>query len=90
MLSIWVGQLRISRRVAEKIVNNHGIWPLEVREEVERVSGLVFSWDYDPDRGVRALVEVQIRGKDALVVLYPTENPADNVWRLGSAYFTGR
>jgi hypothetical protein len=90
VLSIWVRQLRISRQVAEKIVREHRIWPQEVREAVERVSGLDFSWDYDPDRGVRVLVQVQIRGDDALVVLYPTDDPADNVWRLGSAYFTQR
>jgi hypothetical protein len=29
-------------------------------------------------------------GDEALVVLYPADDPIGDVWRLGSAYFTRR
>ena len=86
MPSIWIERLRISQRVAEKIADQHHIQPQEVRAAVERVEGLNFSWDHDPERGLRAIIDVQIQDENALVVVYPTENPMDHEWRLGSAY----
>ncbi len=90
VLTIWVEELRISERVAKKIIDEHGIYPAQVRAAVVQVDGLEFSWDFDRTRGLRAIVQIAIEfaGEvtNALVVLYPTENPMDHLWRLGSAY----
>lgn len=86
MVTIWVERLLISERVAIKIREKHDLETNQVRQAVVQVEGLEFSWDFDPERGVRALVDVQIGDDHVLAVLYPTENPADHTWRLGSAY----
>lgn len=89
MLTIWIERLLISERVMQKIIDVHGINPSEARAAVERVEGLDFSWVYEPERGRSnpyVIVRTQIQDKDALVVVYPTDNPADNEWRLGSVY----
>jgi hypothetical protein len=112
--SIWVEELRISEQVARKIMCKHHISPRQVRGAVCQVSGLYFAWDFDPERGARALVRAYLdpdlapssadlasicddagasaagdrEDYEALIVLYPTDNPADQAWRLGSAYYT--
>lgn len=89
MLTIWIGRLLISEKVAQKIIDIHGISPSEVRAAVEQVTGLDFSWLYEPERGRQnpyVIVRTQIRQKDALVVIYPTDNPVDHEWRLASVY----
>lgn len=83
---IWVARLEISRRTAAKISNVHGLQEADVRDAVQCVSGLPFVWDDDPERGLRAIVEVEVAGKPALVVLYPVSDLMDDVWHLGSAY----
>ncbi len=86
MPRIWVADLKISRATAEKISGKHGIAGQEVREAVECVPGLLATWDNDPERGLRALVMVSIRGP-VLVVLYPRFADAyGDAYRLGSAY----
>jgi hypothetical protein len=87
--TIWIARLLISERIADKITDIHGITPREVRAAVERVEGLEFSWVYEPERGRSdpyAIVRTEIRNRDALVVVYPTEDPADHLWRLASVY----
>jgi hypothetical protein len=84
---VWIRQLRISRPVAEKIVRCHGITPAQVRASVVQVEGLEGAWDYDPGRGLRALVGVDIEDEPALVVVYPADDLGVDIWRLGSAYF---
>lgn len=87
---VWVAKLRISERVEKKITEDHGITSQQVRTAVERVEGLEGAWDYDVARGLRAIIEVEIGGGDALVVLYPADDIGADVWRLGSAYFIRR
>ena len=73
-----------------KIIDRHDISPGEVRAAVERVEGLDFSWVYEPERGRASpyvIVRTKIGEADALVVLYPTNDPMDHEWRLGSAYY---
>lgn len=85
---IWADRLRISEQVAEKIKTKHP--PLTagwVITAVVRVEGLDFAWDFEPQRGLRALVQVQMDDRSVLVVLYPADDLGINVWRLGSAYF---
>jgi hypothetical protein len=84
--TIWVADLRISRATAEKISGKHGISGQEVRDAVVCVPGLRFTWDDDPERGLRALVEADIRGP-VIVVLYPRPQDAyGDAWALGSVY----
>lgn len=90
MLTIWIARLLISERVMRKIIDEHGIYPGEVRAAVEQVEGLDFSWVYEPERGrvsPYAIVRTKIGEEDALVVLYPTDDPMEHGWRLGSAYY---
>ena len=86
MATIWVADLRISRATAKKIWCKHRLTEEEVRNAVERVSGLRFTWDVHPERGRRAIVETFIGGP-CLVVLYPRVADAlGDSWNLGSAY----
>lgn len=84
--TIWVAELRISDRTAHKVSTRHGLHADEIRDAVQCVEGLPFAWDDDPERGLRAIVEVEIRHQLYLVVLYPVSHPMGDVWRLGSAY----
>jgi hypothetical protein len=84
---LWVARLVISARTAQKITQRHSITPHEVREAVECRSGLVYTWDEDPERGLRAIVQADIRARKALVVLYPAADPLGDVYNLGSVYF---
>jgi hypothetical protein len=79
--------LNISPRTAEKVASRHQLTGDEIRDAVVCVSGLTFAWHMHPQRGERAIVSVQIRGRPALIVLYPTADAAGDVWNLGSAYF---
>ena len=76
----------ISQKTASKLAGRHGLDWREVHDAVVCVSGLLYAWDDDPERGLRALVEVQIRGIRCVVVLYPVEDPSGDVYALGSAY----
>lgn len=83
---LWVARLIISARTAEKLTGRHGLDWQEVHDAVVGVRGLRFVWDDDAERGRRALVEVTIRGRLCLVVLYPVADPSGDVYALGSAY----
>ena len=83
---LWVARLIISPRTAEKLTSRHQLDQQEVHDAIVCVRGLSYVWDHDPERGRRALVEVAIRGKRCLVVLYPVADPSGDVYALGSAY----
>jgi len=92
VLTIWIERLLISEAVEQKIVAKHGISAAQARAAVEKIEGLDFSWVHEPERGrpnPHVIVLTQIEDHDALVVLYPTDNPMDHLWRLGSAYYIG-
>jgi hypothetical protein len=84
--SLWVAKLVISSATAAKLSSKHGLGADEVRDALVCVPGLSYVWDDDPDRGRRALVEVEVRGQTVLVVLYPVSDPLGDVYALGSAY----
>lgn len=83
--SFRVAVLFVSYKTEQKLVHKHQMSVEEVESVLVNVRGLYGSWDDDPARGSRLLVRVTIRGRRALVVLYPTDDPT--VWNLGSAYF---
>ncbi|MDQ3886794.1 MAG: hypothetical protein M3308_07275 [Actinomycetota bacterium] len=87
MTTVWVAQLTVSLRTAQKIAQLHGITETEVRDSVQCVRGLYGRWDEDPERGLRALIDVVIRDRPATVVLYPAPHPMRDTWKLGSVYF---
>lgn len=80
--SIWVAELRISDRTAEKVASKHGLRVDDVRRAVQCVEGLDFAWDDHPERGRRAIVKTLIGNQVVLVVLYPTNDPVGDVWNL--------
>lgn len=84
--SLWVAKLIISEATAGKLSTKHGLDPHEVRDAVVGVAGLRYVWHDHPDRGSRALVEVRISDRRCVVVLYPVDDPAGDVYALGSAY----
>ncbi len=90
MRSLWVAELAISARTADKIRSKHNIEPDEVRQALVCVAGLEFTWHKDEERGERALVAVALRGRPALAVLYEAEHPMGDSWNLGSIYFVDR
>ena len=83
--TLEVSELRISRRTAEKLQDEHDLDPNEVRDAVEGVGRLPFSWN-DDQRGRRAYVVTEVGGQAVLVVLYPAVGELGTVWNLGSAY----
>lgn len=83
---LWVADLIVSQATAEKLSTHHGLDWHEVRDAIVCVSGLRYAWDDDSERGRRALVEAEIRGRSCIVVLYPVEDPLGDVYALGSAY----
>ena len=86
---LWVAELRISQRTAQKLNQKHGLSVEEARDAIVCVSGLPFAWDDHKLRGLRAIVETRIRGRRVLVVLYPADGPFGDSWHLGSAYPVG-
>lgn len=84
--SLWVAKLIISEATAGKLSAKHGLDPREVRDAVVGVAGLRYAWHNHPERGRRALVEVWISDGRCVVVLYPVDDPAGDIYALGSAY----
>jgi hypothetical protein len=84
--TIWVAELNISHATAVKISAKHDLETFDVRKAIVCVPGLQFTWHDHPDRGLRAILRVPIRGVDRLIVLYPVPSPFGDVWNLGSVY----
>lgn len=85
MTRVWVATLVVSEATEQKIIQKHSIQVDELEQVIICVPGLRGTWHTHPVRGRRVLIEVFIRGRRALVVLYPTNQPDE--WNLGSAYF---
>lgn len=84
--SVWVAQLYVSAKTAQKLIHKHRLTVEEIEDAVVCRSGLLFAWHAHPERGIRALVEVTIRSQRVIVVLYPAHGTPDDCWNLGSAY----
>jgi hypothetical protein len=87
--ALWVADLLISEATATKIRAAHSLEPADVRDEVVCRSGLHYVWDDDPERGLRAIVQIRMNGVDVYVVLYDAHHPLGDVYHLGSAYPVG-
>jgi hypothetical protein len=83
---LWVARLIVSQATSTKLSSLHNLNEDEIRDAIVCVEGLSYTWNVDPDRGRRALVEVDIRGEQVIVVLYPVADPLGDVYALGSAY----
>lgn len=86
MERVWVAALVVSDATKQKIINVHHLHIDEVADAVVCQTGLVATWHDHPERGRRLIVQTLIRGRRALIVLYPTTEP--DKFHLGSAYFT--
>lgn len=84
--ALWVARLIISDATRTKLSSLHHLNVDEVRDAIVCVAGLSYGWDDEPERGLRALVEVPIRGDPVIVVLYPVVDPFGDAYVLGSAY----
>jgi hypothetical protein len=84
---IWVAELRWSRATAEKLSQVHGLQVTEVEDAIVCREGLRAGWTRSPERGLRAMIQIQIRHKPVLVVLYPV---GQDCFNLGSAYPIGK
>ena len=76
----------MSEATAQKLAAKHGLDWGEVRDAIVCVRGLRYTWHRHPERGLRALVEIQLRGRRCVAVLYPVGDLSGNVFALGSAY----
>lgn len=80
---VWVAELLVSDRTAEKITSKHHLDPADLRAAVLCGRALVGRWSLDRQGKPRVLVRVRIEDRPCLVVLYPA---GDDVWHLASAY----
>ena len=72
----------------EKIIGKHKITGDEVRDAVVCRRGLVASRKANAEGVDRFILSATIRGKQALVSLYPVKShDLDGAWNLGSVYF---
>jgi hypothetical protein len=89
-VSIWVAILNISQATASKI-SQRGITADDVWDALLCVIGLTGVWDYDSDRGKRAIVRFRFNDQIYIAVLYPVEdNLLGGEWNLGSVYKDSR
>lgn len=84
--ALEVETLWISKRVRQKLLDLRELDAEEVREVIEGVGRLQFSWLTGDGRPDRAQVTTTIDGVPYLVILYPAIGELATVWNLGSAY----
>ena len=84
--SLWVAHLIVSDATASKLSGKHQLDWRDVRDAIVCVRGLRYAWHQHPTRGRRAMVEVVVRGRRCIAVLYPVGVASSDVFTLGSAY----
>lgn len=84
-VKVWIAEIQISPRIADKLQLKHGITPEQVREACLFFAYRAARWDVDPERGARLL----IRGADydaiPLIVVLKPVNVADGIFRCVTA-----
>ena len=88
MPSLWVAELAISARTAEKLRRKHQLEPDDVRDALVCVRGLRFVVEDEPSYHV--IVEFWLGRDRMLASLYPNAGMAEDAWNLASAYRVGR
>ena len=87
----WVSEVHVNPRIAQKIVDDHGLSVEAVVAAVVRREVSEASWDDHPRHGRRLLVKVTIKGRRVLIALFPAKNPAQvNHYHLGTAHVINR
>jgi hypothetical protein len=81
--TVWIAELIISDRTAEKIASKHRLSPRDVRDAILCRHALIGRWSADRQGNPRVLVRVTVGDRPCLVVIYPA---GDDVWHLASAY----
>ena len=85
--TIWIAELLISERTAQKLRIKHGLNPADVRRALLATRGLRARRIRDEERGERFLVRSSVNGEDCLAVLHDASSTdADSVWRLATMY----
>ena len=56
-MSEWIGEIRFRPEVAEKLWDKHELTPEDVRQAVACGAHDRYSWDNDPDYGLRLILE---------------------------------
>lgn len=80
-----MAQLHVSPRTEHKLRTKHQLDWRDVVRAVQAQPALRFRWHDHRERGLRAILEVEVDGSMCLVVLYPK---GDDEYHLGSAYRT--
>jgi hypothetical protein len=84
--SLWVAKLIISPATATKLSSLHGLDAEDVKNAILCVPGLTYAWEDDPERGRRAIVDINVGRSRVEAVLYPVDDPLGDSYALGSAY----
>ena len=85
--AVWIAEIQVSERTAEKIRSKHPLDPSEIVGLVGSPPPRAGRYVRD-ERGYRLLVKVHDRERRViLVVLYPL---GAEIWALASAYVVGR
>jgi len=80
---VWIAELLISDRTANKIAGKHGLETADVRAAILCGRPLLGKWSTNRHGKARILLRVQVAGRPCIVVIYPA---GDDVWHLASAY----
>ena len=83
---LWVARLIISDATKLKLSTLHRLDWHDVNEALVGVRGLSYFWHDDPERGIRAIVAIEVNGRNCIAVLYPVADPFGDTYALGSAY----
>lgn len=87
-MSLWIAELVISDRTAEKIRRKHHLEPDDVRDALVGVTGLRYVIAGQPEPS-HPIVEFTLKGQRVLAVIYPRTSAMGDAWNLASAYPVG-
>ncbi len=62
---LWVARLEVSQKTAEKLASRHDLNWQDVRDAIVCVRDLQYAWDDNPERGLRALIQVTYEARRA-------------------------
>lgn len=86
MAQLWIAELLISDRVAEKIRSRHNQDPDAIRQALVCQWNLEYTWDNDDEWGLRAIVDTEVQERLVRCVLFPSDHPMGDMYHLGTAH----